>query len=82
MPDFLRVVKKFLSQKARLQVCDGWMGGCVCGWGWWVGGVGGWVGGSVCLCVHLFAEVIVMVVDYTITYNYITPPLSTKCIPL
>ena len=27
MPDFLRVVKKFLSQKARLQVCDGW----VCG---------------------------------------------------
>ena len=57
MPDFLRVVKKFLSQKARLQVCDGWMGGCVCGWGWWVGG-------SVCLCVHLFAEVIVMVVDY------------------
>ena len=80
MPDFLRVVKKFLSQKARLQVCDGWMGGCVMG-GWVgvsVGGVGGWVG----LCVHLFAEVIVMVVDYTITYNYISPPLSTKCVPL
>ena len=42
MPDFLRVVKKFLSQKARLQVCGrvcvcvgGGGGGCmgVCVWG-------------------------------------------------